>query len=176
MDGPSKQTEKDNPAPHAIVGSTAPNFPVRRRLAHPPPIDRGNDPTVLFVTVCVLDRAPILANAEVHAALRRVWPRADHWRVGRYLVMPDHVHLFCTPGLGEPLSVRRWAAYWKRLLALELPAIKGRMQRDCWDTQIRNRRHYDERLQYMRDNPVRATLVQRTEDWPFQGKLTTIRW
>ena len=86
---------------------TDPDFPVRKRLAHPPPVERHNTPTILFVTVCVLDRSPILANNSVHDVFCSIWPKADHWRVGRYMIMPDHVHLFCVPGVYEPLPTKR---------------------------------------------------------------------
>ena len=148
----------------------------RRHPAHPPPIDRHNEPTVLFVTVCALDRNAVLANDAVHAALLDVWPQADHWRVGRYMIMPDPVHIFCVPGVHEPLSIKRWAAYWKHLFAKVQPALRGVWQRDGWDTQMRSREHYDEKLHYVKENPVRAGLVERSVDWPFQGVLNEIIW
>ncbi len=153
-----------------------PAAPTRQHPAHPPPVERFNEPTILFVTVCVLDRSPILANDSVLEALRCIWPKADHWRVGSYLIMPDHLHLFCVPGVHEPLSIKRWAEYWKHMLSRALPALSGTLQRDCWDTQMRSREHYEEKLAYMRMNPVRAGLVERPEDWPYRGTLNEIRW
>ena len=151
-------------------------LPTRNRPAHPAPVTRFNEPTVLFVTVCVLDRSPILANGSVHKVFRLVWAKAEHWRVGSYLIMPDHVHMFCVPGVHEPLSIKRWAEYWKHMFAQELPNLSGKLQRDCWDTQMRQREHYEEKLAYMYENPVRAGLVARTEEWPYQGRLNEIRW
>ena len=43
------------------------------------------------------------------------------------------------------------------------------------DLQIRNIDHYNEKLSYMRENPVRRELVARNEDWPYQGKINIIR-
>ena len=90
--------------------------------------------------------------------------------------MPDHVHLFATPGVMHPENIKQWATYWKRLFSESLPQMKGCFQRDCWDTQMRDRSHYDEKLAYMRENPVRRGLCARSEDWPYQGRLTVIRW
>ena len=96
--------------------------------------------------------------------------------MGDYLVMPDHIHLFVAPGVMHPENVKMWASYWKRLAGDELNSLRGVFQRDCWDTQMRSRDHYDEKLSYMRENPVRAGLVDRSEDWPYQGCLNRMRW
>jgi REP element-mobilizing transposase RayT len=53
-----------------------------------------------FVTACTEDRKSILANATVHAAFRK-FCEAGLTRgvfVGRYVLMPDHLHLFVAFG------------------------------------------------------------------------------
>ena len=50
-----------------------------------------------FVTVCVDKRRPLLARPEIVSLLLDSWRKADRWLVGRYVVMPDHLHLFCAP-------------------------------------------------------------------------------
>ena len=69
-------------------------------------IDLGK-PTIVFLTVCIVgrwgphipskDRKLWLACDEAHACLRDVWREAGKWPVGRYVLMPDHAHLFCAP-------------------------------------------------------------------------------
>jgi REP element-mobilizing transposase RayT len=49
-------------------------------------------------------------------------------------------------------------------------------QRDFWDTQMRSRAHYEEKLSYVRMNPVRKELVKTPEEWPYQGVIHEIRW
>lgn len=49
-------------------------------------------------------------------------------------------------------------------------------QRDFWDTQMRNRRHYDEKLAYVRMNPVRKGLCRTPEAWPYRGAVFPIKW
>jgi hypothetical protein len=56
-------------------------------------IFRGQ-PTIVFLTVCALRREPVLVNFETHNALVHAWTEADAWRVGFYLIMPSHIHLF----------------------------------------------------------------------------------
>ena len=56
-----------------------------------------NRPTIVYLTVCTKDRQPWLATPEVHALLRLVWTDAAAWLVGKYMIMPDHIHLFAAP-------------------------------------------------------------------------------
>jgi len=113
----------------------------------------------------------------MHEVLRAVWKDATAWRVGDYLVMPDHIHLFCTPGQTPMYSLKRWAAYWKRLVSTELSAGQDNLwQKDCWDTQMRGLDQYNEKLAYVRQNPVRKGLVEGASLWPYQGRIFEIRW
>ena len=147
------------------------NKSLHRHLAHPPPVQRHNQPTVLHVTVCTAGRQKILATAEVQAVLVDAWRAAAHWLTGRYVIMPDHLHFFCVPGVIDYPPVRRWAGFWKRLVGKREPALACIFQEDCWDTQMRSREHYEEKVSYIRNNPVRAGLVSVSEAWPFQGKV-----
>jgi hypothetical protein len=44
------------------------------------------------LTVCTKDRKRILASADLADAIVRAWNAARSWRVGRYIIMPDHNH------------------------------------------------------------------------------------
>jgi putative transposase len=55
-------------------------------------------PNVSFVTVNTKDREPWLGTTTMQAELVRIWrDEALAWRVGYYLLMPDHLHFFCSP-------------------------------------------------------------------------------
>lgn len=57
------------------------------------------------------------------------------------------------------------------------PGVKTwHWQSDCWDTQMRCGEQYRKKWEYVRQNPVRAGLVQRAEDWPWQGELSVLKW
>ncbi len=75
----------------------APPTPRHRRHPAHGVLACAHAPTIVFVTACTRNRQPWLANAAVHALLRAVWTEADAWLVGRYALMPDHLHLFCAP-------------------------------------------------------------------------------
>jgi putative transposase len=154
------------------------SVPERGHPAHPAPVARHNQPMVLMVSVAL--RQPnayrCLDNATVHAALLTAWRTAQEWLPGLYLIMPDHVHLFCVPGGPEAPSVKAWCKKWKSLTSMALGQHDWRWLPDCWDTQMRDREQYNEKLAYVRMNPVRKGLVAQPEEWPHQGTLNTILW
>jgi len=86
--------------------------PKRKHPAHGVLFVEGQ-PTIIFDTVCTKDRGTWLANDAVHNLLREVWLEADAWWMGRYLIMPDHIHFFAAATestilvreLGEVLEV-----------------------------------------------------------------------
>jgi putative transposase len=47
---------------------------------------------------------------------------------------------------------------------------------DFWDTQLRRQAHYNEKWEFVRENPVRAGLVHDPDDWPYQGELNHLWW
>jgi hypothetical protein len=67
-----------------------------RHLAHVPSF---RDNPIVFLTTCTFQQRKILASSECETILRTIWQRsADHdgWYVGNYVLMPDHLHFFCT--------------------------------------------------------------------------------
>ena len=159
-------------------GGTRPSLPVRKRPAHGV-LGSISEPTIVFVTVCTKDRGCWLATPDCHDLLREVWREAAAWRVGRYVIMPDHVHLFASPADQEVspfVSLEKWMDYWKSLFSKRKADEHCRWQRSHWDRRLRRSESYAEKWEYVRDNPVRHGLVERADDWPFQGELFELRW
>jgi len=152
-------------------------FDDRKHPAHPSPVIRVNRPTIVFLTLCVEGRRPLLANDHVHSCLMVFWAEATHWLVGRYMIMPDHIHLFCAPS-NEDSSLKLWVQYWRNAFtkAWPHPQDKPIWQRDYWDRQIRRGESYSEKWAYVEQNPVRAGLVNMVQEWPYQGELNVLRW
>jgi putative transposase len=146
----------------------------RKKPAHGVWIDPSS-PTIVFVTVCTRDRLPWLATEENHGRLRDVWEQAQAWLVGRYVLMPDHLHLFAAPGSLE-LPLDTWVRYWKSLFTKVHREGFRNWQTDHWDTRLRSEESYEEKWWYVRNNPVRAGLVARAEEWPLQGELNRLDW
>jgi len=148
----------------------------RRRPAHYPTIEMGDRPVIVLLTVCVDGRRRILANRSAVDTIVTAWRTADAWAVGRYVVMPDHVHLFCAPR--QDVSLHRWVHYWKSLTSRYWPTADAQplWQRDHWDTQLRSLESYEEKWAYVCGNPVRHGLVATTADWPYAGEMTRLEW
>jgi putative transposase len=152
------------------------DLPQRRHPIHLAARERGGQAVLCFITVCTRDRKPLLANPQVHALLREIWSQQMTFLVGRYVLMPDHLHLFCAPATfpAEPLD--RWMVFWKTQSSLRWPTrVTGKIwQRDFWDTELRHSESYASKWEYVRQNPVRAGLASRAEDWSYQGEIGSL--
>ena len=134
-----------------------------------------HQPTIVFLTVCTKNRIQWLTQAEVHELLVDVWKQANAWLVGYYLLMPDHVHLFCSP-MDMITTLDNWVTYWKRLFSKKHSEPTWKWQSQKWDTRLRRTDSYEEKWNYVRHNPVRKNLVANPDDWPYQGMLNELRW
>jgi len=148
---------------------------------HSPPLRRLDHiwikNPVYFLTVCVAHRARLLSSPTVHEILRAEWQTADArhgWQIGRYVVMPDHVHFFACPlPTAKPLSAFLHA--WKQWTAKGILAAVGQpaplWQPRTFDHVLRQRDSYAEKCTYVEQNPVRAGLVQLPSAWPYAGHI-----
>jgi len=133
---------------------------------------------VFLITTCTHERRPILANAAIHQVLRREWSglrRRHGWAAGRYVVMPDHVHFLVRPA-GRPerplaTAVGKWKEWTARGMARLGVARSPVWQPEFFDHLIRSEESLEEKWRYVQENPVRAGLVERAEDWPWSGAI-----
>jgi putative transposase len=154
------------------------------------------DLPLFFVTLCVARRRKVLANARAHTAFLDYAKRGlDHnVAVGRYVIMPDHIHLF-VPG-GHEFDLGMWMRGLKRVVAAAVvggrsgkdsaaetaaattfsPVEKSQplWQRGFFDHLIRSAKSYAQKWDYVRENPVRAGLVSAAEKWKYQGEIALI--
>jgi putative transposase len=91
--------------------------------------------------------------------------------------MPDHIHLFCSPHDGEA-QFRKWIQFWRNDVTRKWPDVSQKpiWQRNFFDRQLRRGDVYHQKWEYVRNNPVRAGLVEQPDDWPFQGEMNVFRW
>jgi len=135
------------------------------------------DAEIYLVTICTHERQPVLVSdplaRQLVSDLGDMAQRTG-WRVGRYVIMPDHVHFFCWRG-GESESLSEFVGRWKRWTtrrAWEL-GHEGRLwQRELHDHLLRDDESYAEKWEYVRQNPVRAGLCDDPDAWPYQGDMT----
>ena len=153
------------------------DYPQRSRPSHRCPIGWENHSRIVLVTAVTKHRKPILTRPPIHQLLRASWEAADRWLVGRYVIMPDHIHLFCAPrDTATPL--RSWTQYWKSWVSNRWPYPEEQpiWQTDVWDRQLRSSDNYRDRWDYVWRNPVRHGLVSEPGCWPFAGEMNSLRW
>jgi putative transposase len=158
---------------------TAPGASAARRKhpIHLPPRERHNRAIIIYVTSCTAKRRSILASTRVHEAIVGAWGKATRWLVGRYVVLPDHIHFFCAPNGVDIPSLEDWMRYWKSIVTKNSGAKSGDVwQRHHWDRQLRSVESYDAKWEYVRRNPVRHGYCDNPEEWPYQGELNVLPW
>ena len=149
-------------------------------MARPPRLpvifERYSQP-VWFITANTALRQRWLADEAVHAALLRFAVRgldAGRAALGRYVLLPDHVHLFVRLSREELLG--EWVKAFKAVLSRASGAAGAGWQPGFFDHLLRQRESYAQKWEYVRMNPVRAGLVARPEAWPFQGEFHPLRF
>jgi putative transposase len=156
----------------------APSWPTRKVPAHFPQRADLHHIPIIFVTVCTDKRKSILCRPQAHELLVASWQKADQWMVGRYVILPDHIHLFCSPARFDSTSLGYWIKYWKTMASCSWPNPKEQpiWQKSYWDTELRRSQSYDEKWRYVRQNPVRKGLVETEDEWSFQGEMNVLQW
>jgi REP-associated tyrosine transposase len=145
---------------------------------------------IYFITACTARRRAILATSEVAVILADEWQNAHDrhgWAIGRYVIMPDHVHFFCRAELAaKPLRIfmQKWKQWTSKRMAREI-AVTGIgdlgleqngtvWQEEFFDHVLRSSESYSQKWNYVKENPVRARLVKKSDDWPFEGEIESL--
>ncbi|MES2308352.1 MAG: hypothetical protein V4507_05780 [Verrucomicrobiota bacterium] len=140
---------------------------------YPHHFEHLNSPhSILFITVCTHNRKSLLANDSSWKCLVNLWSGSRNWVVGRYCILPDHLHLFVQPRGNSSEPLKFWIHYWKWAFSKNLKELeKPIWQSDFWDTKIRRSDSYSSKWDYVRNNPVRHGYVTRAEEWRYQGEI-----
>ncbi len=91
--------------------------------------------------------------------------------------MPDHWHAFVALD-AERCRLSGWVSGVKAAISrvLKIEGLKGPYwQKGFFDHVLRGSESASEKWNYVRNNPVRAGLVQRAEDWAFWGQVHLLR-
>jgi REP element-mobilizing transposase RayT len=133
---------------------------------------------VFFVTLCTYRRRKVLATAVVHTSFIQFAERAyakHNIAVGCYVIMPEHLHLFVTGS--DAFQLGRWIGILKQALAKSIVSKtipEPLWQRGFFDHVLRSDESYGQKWNYVLDNPVRAGLVAKADDWPYAGEIIVI--
>ena len=144
--------------------------------AHFPPVPRREKPVIVFLTLCTTRTSGSLANPLVLSAFLMTGVQFQGWRIGQFVLMPDHLHLLCAPIRNYCGTLDAWVIAFKRGMTRMLNSKGYRIewQRDFWDTQIRNGAHLHDRALYMDKNPIKKGLCCENGAWPYRGELFQI--
>ena len=110
---------------------------------------------------------------------------SERYHLFAWVVMPNHVH-----ALFQPLndwSVPKIVSTWKKYTATQIAKAPGNAgspgnanlrigdkrspiwHREYWDRYIRNEAHFQQAISYIHQNPSKAGLAPRPEDWPYSS-------
>ena len=93
------------------------------------------------------------------------------WNMFEFVVMPNHLHLFCEFGGKGMKSVledfKRWTGHQATKLLKDPP--QRFWQREWFDHWSRSDEEDKRIVNYVRKNPVKAKLVSDYRDWKFGG-------
>jgi REP element-mobilizing transposase RayT len=147
------------------------------------------DSPIYFITMCTKNRRSVLARDEASEILISEWDAAHRrhgWAVGRYVIMPDHVHFFCRPEL-DARKLSEFIGAWKSWTSRRINALGGPRsataatatatalwQREFFDHVLRSNESYSEKWNYVFNNPVRAELVSTAQEWKYAGEIETL--
>jgi REP element-mobilizing transposase RayT len=123
---------------------------------------------------CCLLREPAAACLVQDALL--CFDGVRYWLLA-WVVMPNHVHVLFQPMEGWTMAriVTLWKSFTGRRLSSLLPAsqrsnaVHRVWHREYWDRFIRDERHLHAAREYIHNNPVKAGLVRRPEEWEWSS-------
>lgn len=157
-----------------------PRAQTKRWPRRPPRLYRlfANVRPFYFVTFNTYERRSLLARNEVHETFCAFSTNAHQHdvAVGRYVIMPDHVHLFIAfPAHG--ITLPNWVQSLRNVIGKKLLPLgihKPHWQEGFFDHLLRSRESYSAKWEYVRMNPVRAKLCDTPGAWPYQGEIVRI--
>ena len=135
---------------------------------------------IYFVTASSEKRKVLFAQKGVHQSFLTFGRNgAEHGVfIGAYVIMPDHLHLFVVID-DERITLSNWGKSLKNAISKslrELDVPSPHWQKGFFDHVLRSGESYRAKWEYVRENPVRAGLVTRWQDWPYLGEIHDLEY
>jgi putative transposase len=147
----------------------------RWKLSRRPPrleiIHQKYQNPIWYLTLTTWSRKPWLACPAAHETLiqfAEIGAMTERAFLGRYVLMPDHAHLFVQLHRDQPLGT--WVKAFKATIAKAARRDGHSWQPGFFDHLMRSAESYAEKWEYVRRNPVEAGLIGEPENWPYQGE------
>ena len=121
-----------------------------------------------------------MANPAIHAAFLNFaehGPTLGAW-IGSYVLMPDHLHVFVALD-DERINLSKWMRSLKGVLSAKLRQegiAAPYWQKGFFDHILRSEESAAQKWEYIRENPTRAGLVTRWNDWPYSGEVFPLEY
>jgi putative transposase len=138
-------------------------LPFRTKTDHRP-VDWVRDP-IYFLTICTQDRSRNQLCVDAAPEILRsigFYNDRERWWCEYAVLMPDHVHLLMS--FGETAIYHKIIGDWKRWITRQHDIV---WQENFFEHRLRNDESAQAKWLYLRENPVRAGLVGKQEDWPW---------
>jgi putative transposase len=134
--------------------------------------DLYRGPAAFSVSVTTYQQHPVFTHATVadrHRKMLEDAARNTGFRLLAYCFMPDHLHLLVEGPEGSDLA--RFMKEFKQASSFDHKRRVGRplWQRSYYDHVLRGPQELQPAIEYILDNPVKATLVENPLSYPFLG-------
>jgi len=146
---------------HAKRVGIAPPF--RSKLSHPTP--GWVDARIYFITICAERRGANQLCTQIAPEILnsiQFYHEKQRWFCDYAVLMPDHVHLLVAFQIDA--NYVKVVGDWKRWITTR---HRISWQENFFEHRVRDEMSLEMKGLYMANNPVRAGLVQREEDWPY---------
>lgn len=90
-----------------------------------------------------------------------------HYRLVRWCIMPNHVHVMIEPMESFTLStiLKEWKSYTSHVAKKMLGIKEPFWMQEYYDRYVRDMNHYNNAVEYIDNNPVRAGLAEEPPLW-----------
>ena len=105
---------------------------------------------IYFITTCTFRRRAILASNELAGILIDEWRNAHDrhgWAIGHYVIVPDHVHFFCSAELAAkalPTFMQAWKQWTSKRIGRELNLLGTVCKEEFFDHVLRSSESYSQ--------------------------------
>jgi putative transposase len=148
---------------------------IRKRLNIP-------GPALVFITTTCIDWSPVFANkASAKGAIEQLAETVQHYSLSMvgYVLMPTHLHVLI--GLPDLQLLSQFMESFKSLSSRRVKQLHllnsektANFKYKLWmprfdDIVIKSEKQFRIKLDYIHNNPVRAGLVKKANDWEYSS-------
>ena len=95
----------------------------------------------------------------------------ERYALHAWVVMPNHSHVLFTPKAKHDMTeiTHSWKSFTAHECNQELQRSGEFWQHESFDRFIRDEKHFANAIAYIQNNPVKAGLCERAEDWQWSS-------